>query len=516
MKTNYLFVLFVLSILSCSPKYSTELNQVKDKNYNVGWSKLDNYPIKYGRSDDLHFFNEHEGLVINSEGYLSYTKDGGENWEIVHENKGTFFRCIEFKNRQEGWLGTIGTDDPHLSSSDTIAMYETKDGGLTWSPVKFEGPNPKGLCGLQKVNDDLIVGCGRVRGPSYFIKTVDGGKIWQSQNLDHVAGSLIAAHFFDQDNGLLIGGTTRDKENSRSLVLSTEDGGISWDTVYLSEQKGEYPWKFAFPNRNKGFISIQRNVKDGQFYHLQTKDGGKNWKEVVHSKDYYYVQGIGFLNERIGYMGGSNRKTYETRDGGNTWTPYANIGNGFNNFQFFENGTAYGTGFGVFKSDNVLSNLNLIESHFENGQIESSYQIQNGKRYGMAKTFYENGKIKSKGQYENNLKIGKWQYFDTKGNLEHKTKMFTGQIRVSQRKLASYLGSYVDEKGISRHLTLNNGILYSQREDGDQFAIFPEAPDQFYFAFDPEIKYHFVRDAGKKISGAIFIRSNNQISLTKK
>jgi len=315
MRPIYIAIILSFFLLSCSPKYSHYLEETQALNYTTNWSKLENYPVKYGRSDDLHFFDKSTGYVINSEGYLSYTEDGGDTWEIVHENKGTFFRCIEFKNRKEGWLGTIGTDDPYLTSKDTVSMYETKDGGLTWTPVEFIGPNPKGLCGLQKVNDDLIVGCGRVRGPSYFIKTIDGGENWTSQNLDHVAGSLIAAHFFDEDHGFLIGGTTRDKENCKSMVLETKDGGISWDTTYMSTQIGEYPWKFSFPTRERGFISIQRNVKNGTYYHLETTDGGKTWKEIIHSKDYYYVQGIGFANEQIGFMGGS-RKTYQTRNGG--------------------------------------------------------------------------------------------------------------------------------------------------------------------------------------------------------
>ena len=417
MKCIYLALPIFLLFSACSPKVSPLLQQVQEINYSSGWEKVNSYPIKNGRTDDLHFFDEHTGFVINSEGYLSFTEDGGETWEIVLKNEGTFFRCITFKNRQEGWLGTIGTDDPFLSSRDTIPMYETKDGGLTWTVVDFIGPTPKGLCGLQKVNDDVIVGCGRVRGPSYFIKTIDGGENWYSQNMDDIAGSLIAAHFFDKDHGFLIGGTTRDKENCKSLVLETVDGGTSWDTVYMSQQIGEYPWKFAFPTRDRGYISIQRNVRDGDFYHLQTKDGGKNWEEVIHSKDYYYVQGIGFANADIGYMGGSSGKTYQTRDGGKTWLPYANIGNGFNNFQFFESGKGYGVGFGVFKCNNVNNDGEAINNYFASGALKSNYQILENKRHGKASTFYENGNLKSVGRYKENLKKGKWKYFDKSGDL---------------------------------------------------------------------------------------------------
>jgi len=424
----FLFLFFLFA--GCSPKLSPELKKVQEANYRNGWEKVNSYPIEYGRSDDLHFFDEKTGFVINSGGYLSFTEDGGINWKVVLENPGTFFRCITFKNRQEGWLGTIGTDEPLLSSVDTVALYETKNGGESWSPVEFIGPTPKGLCGLHKVSDEVIVGCGRVRGPSCFVKTIDGGKTWYSQNMDHIAGSLIAAHFFDPDHGFLLGGTTRDKKNCRSMLLETTDGGTSWDTIYLSEQIGEYPWKFSFPTKEKGFVSIQRNVKNGRFYHLQTQDGGKTWKEVVHSPDYYYVQGIGFYNDLIGYMGGSSGKTYETRDGGKSWIPFRNIGNGFNNFQFFDTGVAYGVGFGVFKCRNInASQKQTTETFSETKTTKALYPLKNYKRNGPAKTFHPNGQIASQGKFKNNLKVGTWQYYDKNGMLLEKVKMKNGEVK---------------------------------------------------------------------------------------
>lgn len=353
-------LLLVLLGTTCTSKKKIKKSQLtatsKVKTYK--WNKVDSYPVERGRTDDLYFFDPMNGFVINSQGYVVKTENGGESWEIAHENKGTFFRCLTFKNRKEGWLGNIGTDDEYLKSRDSIPLFETVDGGATWSPVKFNGPMPKGLCGLQKVNENVIVGCGRVRGPSFFIKTTDGGKNWNSYDLNHIAGSLIAPHFFDEQHGFLIGGTTTDKIECRSLVLETHDGGMNWDTVYISKQKGEYCWKFSFPTRDIGFISIQRNVKDGNFYHLQTTDGGKTWKEVAHADEYYYVQGVGFIDQETGWLGGPRGKTYETRDGGQSWLPRTDIGDGFNKFQFFGDSLGYGVGFGVFKCERVIDLVN--------------------------------------------------------------------------------------------------------------------------------------------------------------
>jgi len=508
MKINTLLlslsILTLIIFTSCTPKLSAPLKQIQENQFSTGWKQLSNYPISSGRSDDLFFFDENSGYVINSDGYLSYTADGGENWEIFHENEGTFFRCIRFKNRQEGWLGTIGTDDPYLSSSDSIALYETKDGGKNWSPVQFIGPTPKGLCGLQKVTNDFIVGCGRVRGPSYFIKTNDGGKNWYSYNLDHLAGSLISTHFFDEKNGLLIGGTTRDKDNSRTLVLETTDGGIKWDTIYLSTQKGEYPWKFSFPSREKGFISIQRNVRDGRFYHLQTVDGGKSWTEMEHSESYYYVQGIGFINEEVGWIGGSNARTFETRDGGKTWSKLRDIGKGFNNFQFFNDSIAYGVGFGVFKNENVHSNEKSTKTtYYESGEIRSEFSIRQGKKFGKASTFHKNGSLASTGNYYKNLKTGSWKYYDSNGKLDNAFKMKNGQAKISAKKINHYIGEYQPKNGPTRKIFIEDGQLFSQRGQGQKLIMFPETDTRFFYGFNPDVTIEFIKNKKGEITHSI-------------
>lgn len=484
---------------SCTRQLAEPLRAIQDNSVSTAWEKLASYPVG-GRSDDLHFFDPLTGFVINSNGYVYFTEDGGESWDVVLEDQGTFYRCITFKNRLEGWLGTIGTGDKDLYSKDSISLYETKDGGLNWSPVRFVGPNPKGLCGLQKVTDQMIVGTGRVRGPSYFIKTTDGGATWYSYDLNHLAGSLISAFFHDEDHGFLIGGTTNDKENSRSLVLETLDGGMSWDTIYLSDQIGEYPWKFSFPTREKGFISIQRNKRNGRCYNLQTIDGGSNWTEVEHAQEYYYAQGIGFINQDKGWIGGSRTWTYETTDGGNTWDKVKGIGNGFNNFQFFGDSLAYGVGFGVYKNSDVQSTLqNEQKTYYANGELRGKYSIVNGKRNGMASVFHANGKLASEGTYKRNLKDGKWRYFDEVGKLIFTSKIRNGVSSVSKRLLSTYVGRYKLDNGELRDIILENGQLYSQRGEGEKYPIYAENKTQFYYGFNPDITIQFVQNAKRDV-----------------
>ncbi len=506
MKTNFTIILsiaiFALLLASCR---SITPEVFKDKellHYSRSWQKLDSYPMKIGRTDDLHFFTPDRGFVINSQGKLFLTEDGGKTWTLKFEKEQTFFRCITFADSLNGWLGTLGTGDKSLHSIDPIILYETHDGGESWTPTEFDGPYPGGLCGLQAISKDVIVGCGRVRGPSYFIKTIDGGKTWKSYDLNHLAGSLIAPHFYDEQHGMLIGGTTTDKIKCRSLILETFDGGVTWDTMYISKQTGEYCWKTSFPSEKRGFISIQRNDRSGYTYCLQTEDGGKNWFENVFIDGYYYVQGVGFLTDQLGWLGGSTSFTMETRDGGKSWNRVADIGRGFNKFQCFGDSLAYGTGFGVYKLKHPKSLPNDIQTdYFENGKVKSAIQFQDGSRNGSAKFYYENGSRKEVGMFKNNLRIGTWTFYDESDKKIYSTKFKNGLAQISKKTFKAFEGAYKVNGNTNRIISYKNGQLFSKLSDADRmFKIYPISKTTFVYEHDANTSIEFVRNAEGKVT----------------
>ena len=500
-----LFTFLVLFgfIASCSPKIPSTFKEQQELHYSRSWKKMDSYPMKFGRTDDLHFFNPDRGFVISSEGKMFLTEDGGETWELKFEKEmESFFRCLTFRDSLNGWMGTLGTGDNALRSDDPTIMYETHDGGESWSPTEFDGPYPGGLCGLQTVSDKVIVGCGRVRGPSYFIKSTDGGATWKSYDMNHLAGSLIAPYFYDENHGMLIGGTTQDKIECRSLILETFDGGATWDTMYVSKQKGEYCWKVSYPSEKRGFISIQRNVEDGYTYCLQTEDGGKTWFENFVTEGQYYVQGVGFINENLGWLGGSTGFTMETRDGGKTWMKMVDIGSGFNKFQFFGDSLAYGTGFGVFKMKNPKPLPNSPQKdYFENGKLASNVFYKNGLKHGHAEYYYENGTLKSHGSYNQNLRSGKWTFFNENGEVLNKIKFKNGQAKISKETYKDFIGSYRVRADRERIITLENGKLYSKLSGSStKFEIYPISTTEFIYENEPRIQVEFVRDEDGKVT----------------
>ena len=98
-------------------------------------------------------------------------------------------------------LGNLGHGDWVNSTSDADIMYKTTDDGDTWTVVNNIPAGSKGICGIQAIDEDHIYGVGRYDGPSYFIKSDDGGATWTVKDLNE--GGLVDLHFFDADTGFV-------------------------------------------------------------------------------------------------------------------------------------------------------------------------------------------------------------------------------------------------------------------------------------------------------------------------
>lgn len=331
------------------------------------WKALPNAPSG-PRHDDGYFLNENLGFVVNGWGQIWKTTDGGDNWEKVFDKSTIYFRAVGFFDSTTGVATNLGTDE-FGGQTDTNLIYRTSNSGESWEPINnFIGTKPRGICGLSVINDSIIVGVGRVRGPVYFLKSTDKGLTWYSKDMSSYAAELMDVHFFNPDSGFAVGGNASPNENSNGIILYTDDGGNTWKNVFTSILTGEWCWKINFPSRMIGYASIQHNT-GGPVYFVKTADGGKTWYEKIFSNDAYYVQGIGFANNKVGWIGGnSSQTTYETTDGGDSWHP-ANFGSRVNRFRMINDSVGYAMGVTVYKYENRnttgIKNTNSLLTSFE-------------------------------------------------------------------------------------------------------------------------------------------------------
>lgn len=340
---NKLFTLFLLTI--ALPIYGQSMFE---------WETLPNAPVVQ-RFNDVHIINPNSVWAVNGDGEGYHSTNGGNIWIKKIDKASAHFRSVGFVNSETGFIGNVGPGE--FGATDTIILYKTTNGGATWiNGDNYSGPKPTGLCGMYVLDDSTVFSVGRVRGPSYFVKTTNGGESWISKDMNSYAAGLIDVHFFNKDSGFVVGLTSITHSQSRGIILFTSDGGESWDTSYISQRTSEWAWKMSFPSRQTGYIALQRNY-DGPVNIIKTTNGGETWFEKQAFDFHYFVQGIGFVNDTLGWIGGnSTYNSYQTTDGGETWSN-ANFGTRVNRVKFYGDTLGYAVGKTIYKytAEPVLS-----------------------------------------------------------------------------------------------------------------------------------------------------------------
>ena len=168
---------------------------------------------------------------------------------------------------------------------------------------------------------------------------------------DGIQGMLHDVHFFDQNNGLVVG--------DNGLMLTTNDGGKTWikkddNTRPQEAAPGQRPgrpgggtptlYNIYFLNKNIGYITGARGTI------LKTADGGKTWSRKVARNENANpnpnrrggggiranLMGIQMISEMVGFIAGSENTILKTTDGGDTWlgsSERARVGETRNNLE---------------------------------------------------------------------------------------------------------------------------------------------------------------------------------------
>lgn len=318
----------------------------------TAWHLLPASPTQTFRHDDLFFINENKGWVINVKGEVWKTNDGGSTWnKLIHQS--TSFRCVGFADSLRGFIGNL-CPGSWAATTDTVPLYKTTDGGVTWTPVTiFNGPFPKGICGIRVLNDSVIVGCGRVGGPSFFVRSTDGGNTWTSKDMSPYAGMLIDVSFISPDTGFVVGGTTASWQTSKSIILYTTDGGLTWTPKITGASIGDHCWKIE-KTKNTYYVSVERSSATSALVFFRSGDGGNSWTEhTIANQPYGWAQGIGFANDTVGWIGGSSAGI-KTLDGGQTFSAFPLLVN-MNRIRFVSETLAYAVGQRVYKYSSLSS-----------------------------------------------------------------------------------------------------------------------------------------------------------------
>ena len=208
-----------------------------------------------------------------------------------------FFDSLAFFDKEKG----IAMGDP---TEDCLSVIKTIDGGNTWTKVSC-GELPKVAEGeaafaasnsniaIDKNNIWMVTGGTKAR----VLKSEDYGESWTVADTPIAQGAamtgIFTVDFYDEKNGIIMGGDWEDKMNGKASKAISKDGGLTWNLVAPNDLPGYISCVQYFPGENAKKILAVSTA--GVFY---TKDGGTIWQQLE-EKGFYSLR---FVDKQTAWL----------------------------------------------------------------------------------------------------------------------------------------------------------------------------------------------------------------------
>ncbi len=312
------------------------------------WEKV-NIPDRYSSNAYLDVFflpsDRNLGWICGNNSQVSFTKDGGNNWETVNvdPNNSIQLESIHFTSPNIGY--TSGGNDNKLTAG---AVYKSIDGGLSWTDISPQIGKFYSIWGCYFYDDDNGVVLAGLTGCDYqlFFKTTNGGQTWATKEYRVQGGTKLSDVHID-------GATGYGQAISSGYVWETTDYGDNWDIDF---ETGNIDWAEELSYQDSSFIipiSEGCGGADGYGGMLFTTDKGKNIqiRDLGFGKDMF---GSFLVNKTSGWVCGFKKSVFFTCDAGNNWENLnCGIDGDLDDIFFIDDTTGWVVGDNVFRTRNV-------------------------------------------------------------------------------------------------------------------------------------------------------------------
>lgn len=240
--------------------------------------------------------NSKEYFVAAAAGGVWKTSNGGNTYEPVFENEGSFsIGCVTYdpNNTNTIWVGS-GENNNQRSASYGDGIYKSTDGGKSWKNMGLKNSEHTGMIKVDPKNSDIVYVA--AYGPLWskggdrgIYKTTDGGKTWKKiLNVSEYTGFneihidprysnilYASAHQrFRQGYSFISGGP-------ESNLYRSSDGGLTWDTLsngLPAGDKGRIGLSISPVNPDYIYAIIEAAGKSGGVY--RSTDRGSSWSKM--------------------------------------------------------------------------------------------------------------------------------------------------------------------------------------------------------------------------------------------
>ena len=301
---------------------------------------------------DLNVLNP-DTIFASSSGSMGVLKsvDGGFTWDTLTFGSITALK-VHFPDQQHGFVAGFA------SFATGPSCFKTSDCGLTWQPMSDTiGPGAQ-FYKVHFVNKDT----GFISNMGVLSRTTDGGATFTRQELATEYNYITNIHFIDRQTGFVSLVQYGDASNL-DRIFKTTDCGLTWTEVYNESSGPQVVFVYEgisqmhFTNELNGWAITTGSP--GKI--LKTTNGGNSWTELTgHSFTGYGMTDIYFLNQQEGYIV-YEQSIYKTINGGQSWTKQMTSPPDLLvlEIEMLNNQLGYASGHGLFRTTNGGSPTSL-------------------------------------------------------------------------------------------------------------------------------------------------------------